>query len=191
MPSKTEKQKKFFGAAMGAKEGQSNVSGEAKKVANKLPKKEIKKFLKTEDEEDGTIPMKPDWMGKPKDKFPARKSAKEVGKNPTRKTAKQIRGEEDEQSVSKSMKKGNGKATFKGPKVKERKKFAPATKVESPKKGKGAYDRKETFDENANIVNFIDSILTKNYAAADKYIKQAVECKIQDKIKNELSTPLF
>jgi len=48
MPAKSEKQKKFFGAVMGAKKGQSGVSGEAKKVAKEMPKKEIKKFLKKE-----------------------------------------------------------------------------------------------------------------------------------------------
>lgn len=180
MPAKSEKQKKFFGAVMGAKKGQSNVSGEAKKVAKELPKKEIKKFLKTE---------------------------------------------EDEQSISKQMKK-TGKATIKGPQVKERKKFAPATKVEAPKKGKGSYNRtyEEPEEDNQekkscwkgykkqgmktkggrrvnncvkenvsqdNIVNFIDSILSKNYASANKYIKQAVESKLQTKIEQELSTPLF
>ena len=179
MPAKSEKQKKFFGAVMGAKKGQSNVSGEAKKVAKEMPKKEIKKFLKKE---------------------------------------------EDEQSVYKKMKQGGGKATFKGPEVKERKRFAPATKVESPKKGRGSYNRKEKSHEEdeqkscwkgykkegmkkkgdrtvpncvkentekRNIINFIDSILVKNYAAANKYIKQAVESKLQSKIENELSTPLF
>jgi stalled ribosome alternative rescue factor ArfA len=145
MPSKTEKQKKFFGAVMGAKKGNSKASGKAKEVAKEMPKKEIKKFLKTE---------------------------------------------EDEQSISKKMK-TTGKVAFEGPKVKERKKFAPPTKVESPKKGKGSYNRKETFDENYNIRKFIDCIFTKNYAEADKYIKQAVECKLQDKIKQEISTPLF
>lgn len=98
--------------------------------------------------------------------------------------------EQDEQSISKQMKK-TGKATFKGPEVKERKKFAPATKVESPKRGKGSYNRKETFDENTNIAKFIDAIFTKNYADADKYIKQAVESKLQSKIEQELTTPLF
>jgi hypothetical protein len=213
MPAKSEKQKRFFGAVMGAKKGQSKVSGEAKKVANELPKKEIKKFLKTEDE--------------------------------------------DEQSISKQMKQ-TGKAIIKGPQVKERKKFAPATKVEDPKKGKGSYKRKETFDEeeqmtvplrreptrhekigsdlrkkshrkpsidhsklgevplkryappknriqqmdndmkkrktmgeNTDISKFIECILTKNYVSANKYIKQAVESKIQVKIEQELSTPLF
>lgn len=48
MPAKTEKQKKFFGAVMGAKKGQTNITGAAKKAAKELPKKEIKKFLKKE-----------------------------------------------------------------------------------------------------------------------------------------------
>lgn len=48
MPSKTEKQKKFFGAVMGAKKGQKGVTGAAKKVAKEMPKKEIKKYLKKE-----------------------------------------------------------------------------------------------------------------------------------------------
>jgi len=48
MPSKTEKQRKFFGAVMGAKKGSKKVKGTAKKVAKKMPKKEIKKYLKTE-----------------------------------------------------------------------------------------------------------------------------------------------
>lgn len=48
MPAKTEKQKRFFGAVMGAKKDQPNISGSAKKVAKKMPKKEIKKYLKKE-----------------------------------------------------------------------------------------------------------------------------------------------
>lgn len=48
MPAKSEKQRKFFGAVMGAKKGQKSVSGAAKKVAKDMPKKEIKKFLKKE-----------------------------------------------------------------------------------------------------------------------------------------------
>ena len=145
MPAKTEKQKKFFGAVMGAKKGQENVSGEAKKVAKELPEKEIKKFLKKE---------------------------------------------EDEESVSKQMKK-SGKATIKGPKVKERKKFAPPTKVEKSKKGKGSYDRKETFDESTNIQDFVEAIISKNYSKANQHLKQAVEAKLAEKIKAELNTPLF
>lgn len=52
MPAKSEKQKKFFGAVMGAKKGQKGSSPEAKKVAKEMPKKDIKKFLKTEDNEE-------------------------------------------------------------------------------------------------------------------------------------------
>jgi hypothetical protein len=176
MPAKTEKQKRFFGAVMGAEKGQKNVSGKAKKVAKEMPEKEIKKFLKVENEE-------------------------------------------DEQSVSKALKKGGGKATFDGPEIKQRKKFAPATKVETPKKGKGSYNRKETSDEdeqscwkgykkqgtkkkggkevnncikeNNDISKFIECILTKNYASANKYLKQAVEDKLEKKIQQELNTPLF
>jgi hypothetical protein len=48
MPAKTEKQKRFFGAVMGAKKGQSSVTGAAKKVAKEMPEKEVKKFLKKE-----------------------------------------------------------------------------------------------------------------------------------------------
>lgn len=147
MPAKSEKQKKFFGAVMGAKKGQKGSSPEAKKVAKDMPKKEIKKFLKKE-------------------------------------------GEEDEQSISKQMKE-KGKATFDGPKVKERKHFAPATKVEKPAKGKGSYDRKKKFDENTDISKFVEALLLKNYSAANKYLHSAVESKLQDKIEQELSTPLF
>jgi hypothetical protein len=46
MPSVSEKQRKFFGAVMGAKKGQKGISKKAKEVANEMPKKEIKKFLK-------------------------------------------------------------------------------------------------------------------------------------------------
>jgi hypothetical protein len=52
MPSKSEKQRKFFGAVAGAKKGDSKVSGAAKKTAKKMPMKEIKKFLKKDNEED-------------------------------------------------------------------------------------------------------------------------------------------
>jgi len=175
MPAKTEKQKKFFGAVMGAKKGQQNVSGEAKKVAKKLPKREIKKFLKKEDEEDeqslGTVPMKPDWMNKSKDKFQARKSAKELGKNPTRKTAKQIRDEEDNEE--KSCWEGY---TKKGTKMKGNKKVNNCVKENT---------------EASNIRKFIEAILTKNYSSANNHLKQVVETKLAKRIQSELNTPLF
>jgi len=52
MPAKSEKQRKFFGAVMGAKKGQKGVKGAAKKAAKNMPKKEIKKFLKKESFDD-------------------------------------------------------------------------------------------------------------------------------------------
>jgi len=50
MPSVSEKQRKFFGAVMGAKKGQTGIKKKAKKVAEEMPKKEIKKFLKVKKE---------------------------------------------------------------------------------------------------------------------------------------------
>lgn len=147
MPAKSEKQKRFFGAVEGAKHGQKNVSGEAKKVAKEISDEDAKKFLHTE--------------------------------------------EEDEQSVSKKMKKGGGKAEFKGPNVKERKHFAPPSKEHKPKKGKGSYDRKDTMNENADIDAFITCLLTKNYASANKYLNNAVESKLLKRIEEELDKPLF
>jgi hypothetical protein len=176
MPSKTEKQKKFFGAVMGAEKGQKGVSGEAKKVAKEMPKKEIKKFLKTEDE--------------------------------------------DEQSVVKKMKKGGGKAEFKGPNVKERKHFAPPTKTHKAKKGKGSYDRKKQASEDeedpcwkgykqygmkkkkgkevpncvkesTSIYKFIESIMTNNHAEAHNHLKDAINQKIMKRIEAEIDTSLF
>lgn len=47
MPAKSEKQRKFFGAVMGAKKS-GKGKGAAAKVAKKMPKKSIKKFLKKE-----------------------------------------------------------------------------------------------------------------------------------------------
>jgi hypothetical protein len=48
MPAKSEKQRKFFGAVMGAKKHQKGVTGAAKKAAASMSKKKIKKFLKKE-----------------------------------------------------------------------------------------------------------------------------------------------
>lgn len=186
--------------------------------------------------------VKPRERAKHLKPFGKQQAAKDVRKDGKKQIEKAV--EEDEQSISKQMKQ-SGKTTIKGPQVKERKHFAPATKVETPKKGKGSYNRKSfsedeqglgevplkggrsvithrkvkfgdedsvpmkdgskpkrrplegkrkkpySFNENTNIAKFIDSILTKNYASADKYIKQAVESKLQAKIEQELTTPLF
>jgi hypothetical protein len=52
MPAKSEKQRRFFGAVMGAKKDQEGISGEAKEVSKEMSKKEIKKFLKKESFDD-------------------------------------------------------------------------------------------------------------------------------------------
>lgn len=49
MPAKSKKQKRFFGAVMGAKTGSENVSGAAKQVAKTMSKKKIKEFLTTKE----------------------------------------------------------------------------------------------------------------------------------------------
>lgn len=152
MPSKTEKQKNFFGAVMGAKKGQSKVSGNAKKVAKTMPKKEIKKFLKKEDEE---------------------------------KTVKE--------SVQKKVKAGGGKAVFDGPKVKDRKKSAPASKKHKKKKGKGSFvrDKEQKIEENNKISMFVDAIIEKRYNDADKYLQAVVEHKLQVRIAELHNSPMF
>lgn len=64
MPAKSEKQRKFFGAVMGAKKGQKGVTGAAKEVAGEMTKKEIKKFLKKESFNDvfeALLEAKPYW----------------------------------------------------------------------------------------------------------------------------------
>lgn len=152
MPATTEKQKRFFGAVMGAKKGQKGVSSKAKKVAKEMPKKKIKEFLKTED------------------------------------------NEEEEQSVMKKMKEGGGKAVYDFKASKQRKHFAPPTKEITPKKGapyNRAKEKRQSFDENTDIINFIECILTKKYASANKYLNNAVEFKLQQKLKQEFNTPLF
>ena len=121
--------------------------------------------------------------------------------------------------------KETGKIKVGSPDVKERKPFAKKTKSETPKKGKGSYDRKNVEEdeqelgevplkrepkpknkiqqmddklkkvklskENTNIRKFFESLISKNYSDADKYMKQAVECKIQSKIEKELTKNLF
>ena len=89
--------------------------------------------------------------------------------------------------ISKELK-DKGKVSFDGPKVKGRKKSAPATQVHKSKK---TYDRKETFEENMDIANFVEAIFEKKYAQASKYLNSAVESKLQEMIQQELNTPLF
>lgn len=122
--------------------------------------------------------------------------------------------------ISDKVKK-TGKAIFDGPKVKERKNFAPKTKVETSKKGKGAKKpKKETFEEdeekacwkgykkkgtkmkgdkkvnncvkeNTIIADFVEAVIEKRYADAHQFMNDAIALKIQNKIAQELNTPLF
>lgn len=62
MPATSEKQKRFFGAVMGAKKGQTGVTGAAKEAAKDMSKTQIKHFLKTEEEsEERDLDKVPLW----------------------------------------------------------------------------------------------------------------------------------
>jgi hypothetical protein len=117
--------------------------------------------------------------------------------------------------------KKNGKVTIDAPKVKERRKFAPATKVEKPKKGKGAYARKKVAEEDeekkacwkgykkqgtkkkggktvnncvkesTSINKFVECILGENLAEAHKHLQDIINQKIQKRIQSEINKPLF
>ena len=52
---------------------------------------------------------------------------------------------------------------------------------------------KETIElqESINIQNFINSISTKNYALAHKYLKRVVDIKLKARIAASLDKPLF
>jgi stalled ribosome alternative rescue factor ArfA len=117
-------------------------------------------------------------------------AAKKASKEMTEDQVDDFIKDEDEEKISKKIEK-DGKATFKGPKVKERKKYAPLTKAHKPKKGKGSYDRNENLDENTDINEFVKHIFDKNYAAANKYINNAIAKKVQKRIEQEFAKPLF
>jgi hypothetical protein len=117
--------------------------------------------------------------------------------------------------------KKQGKHVFDGPEVKQRKNFAPATKTEKPKKGKGSYNRGNAFDEDeqekdcwkgykkkgtkkkggktvnncvkesTDLSKFIEAIMTSNHAQAHKQLKNAINSKIQKRIAQEIDNPLF
>jgi stalled ribosome alternative rescue factor ArfA len=117
--------------------------------------------------------------------------------------------------------KKDGKVTINAPKVKERKKFAPATKVEKPKKGKGSYERKKTAEEDeekkacwkgykkqgmkkkgdkkvnncvkesSEIYKFVGCILGEDHAAAQKHLTNIINNKLEKLISLEIEKPLF
>lgn len=91
--------------------------------------------------------------------------------------------------IAKELKK-KGKVVIDGPKVKERKKSAPATQKHKAKKGKGSYDRNDS-SINENIAMFLDSMCSKNYNDAAKYLQVVIESKLEACMAEEISTPLF
>lgn len=122
--------------------------------------------------------------------------------------------------ISKEMKK-KGKVSFDAPNKKERKNMPPPTQKHKKKKGKGSYDRKkedvEEDEENPCwkgykqygtkkkngkevpncvkeqqiISRMVDCILEKNYSDAHKYLKEVLDSKTKNRIKEELTKPLF
>jgi hypothetical protein len=73
-------------------------------------------------------------------------------------------------------------------------------KIESPEQEyKGSKDKaikskkgkKKVVRESNDIKNFINSISTKKYALAHKYLKQVIEDKIKSRISSSLNEPLF
>ncbi len=117
--------------------------------------------------------------------------------------------------------KKDGKVTLDGPKVKDRKPFAPTTQKHKAKKGKGSYERKKGVEEDeekkacwegykkkgmkkkgdkmvnncvkesVSILKFIEALMTENHAEAHKHLKDAINQKIQQRISKEIEKPLF
>jgi hypothetical protein len=171
-PTKVEKSKKTYNRTKNSLE-EDEQYGEVPLKPDRFDKKSDKfqprKSAKDVDEQYGEVPLKPDRFDKKSDKFQPRKSAKDVGKNPTRKTAKQIRGEEDEE---KSCWKGYEKRGMK-------------------KKGGKKVPNCVAVNESKLIKDFIDNIIMKNYAQADKYLREVVELKVAQRLAKEVNTPLF
>lgn len=60
------------------------------------------------------------------------------------------------------------------------------------KKNKAASaEELQDLQESVSIQNFINSISTKNYALAHKYLKQVIDSKLKARITASLDKPLF
>jgi hypothetical protein len=96
----------------------------------------------------------------------------------------------NEASITKELKK-NGKVTFDGPEVKQRKHFAPATKTDKPKKGKGSYNRKKAPEEAEQLpdppseIHVPEELFKKKKA---KKVKNEVKNKVEIKEETNIST---
>lgn len=49
----------------------------------------------------------------------------------------------------------------------------------------------KTIKESFNIAKFITAVSSKNYASANKYLRSAVEQKLQQRIAQAVNQPLF
>jgi hypothetical protein len=52
-------------------------------------------------------------------------------------------------------------------------------------------NKKEDLKESTDITSFITAISHKNYAQANKYLRDIIESKIQQRISSSLNEPLF
>lgn len=176
MPAKTEKQKRFFGAVMGAKKGQKGVSKEAKKVAKEMPKKEIKKFLKTEEEDEQSVFKKMKKGGGVAEfEGPNVKERKHFA--PPTKTHKAKKGKGSYER-KKSYDEDEQKACWKGYKKKGMKK-------------KGDKMVNNCVKESTAIHKFVEALITKNHSNAHEFLKNAIDEKIKKRIEAEIDTSLF
>lgn len=71
--------------------------------------------------------------------------------------------------------KKQGQHVFDGPKVKQRKRFAPATKTEKPKMGKGSYNRGNPIDEDEQLPDPPSEIFVDEKNLKKKKGKKTVE----------------
>jgi len=72
-----------------------------------------------------------------------------------------------------------------------RSKAIKKAKGKKTSKSKEMSDTKKPITESKNISNFITAISTKNYAQANKYLKDVIEAKLQARISASLNEPLF
>ena len=119
---------------------------------------------------------------KPKTKKAAQKQAVAIAYTKAGKSKKK-NPEEDSESAVKGKKglwdniranKGSGKKPTKEMLKQERK-----------------IKKEEQIDENSMITSFINRIFEKNYNAANKYLTDILNSKIQKRIEKEIETPLF
>jgi hypothetical protein len=187
MPSKSEKQKNFFGAVMGAKKGQQGVSGEAKKVAKKMPKEKIKEFLKTKNENEESKPKEEE------EQSVLKKMKKGGGKATFEGPNVKERKPFAPPTQTHKSKKGKGSYDRKKPHSEDNEN--PCWKgyemVGMKKKNGKEVPNCVPVKESTSIIKFLEAIMSNNHAEAHEHLKNTINKKIQDKIVQEIETPLF